>query len=218
VPGLSPATRDGGRPRFGFPAELDKLRASDLERFGAIVVRRSPEPVPPPVGFELAWRGRWYELLRRRDGARVSRLGCGRVAAATEPRLPRFEPSRSRLPAGWGRRPDVPFLVQTTGPGILSGAIELPASGRFELWLAGSFGRAVAVGIDGREVGEVEDRLSTPYGWELLGTARLEAGRHLVEVEREGGDLEPGNGDGNRALGPLVLRPAGGEAAAVCGG
>jgi hypothetical protein len=206
VPGLSPTLRGGDRPRFGLPADLEELKGSELERFGSIVVRRSPEPLPPTPDFELAWRGRWYDLFRRRDGVSVSRRGCGRAAVAPDGRLPRFEPARSRLPAGWARRTDPPSQIQTVGPGVVSGALEVTAGGRFEVWLSGSFGRAVAVRIDGRDVGEVEDQLSTPYGWVLVGAVRLEEGDHRVEIEREGGDLEPGNGDGNRALGPLVLR------------
>jgi hypothetical protein len=36
---------------------------------------------------------------------------------------------------------------------------------------------------------------------------RLDAGRHRVTLLRGGGNLEPGNGDGRRVLGPLALRP-----------
>jgi hypothetical protein len=38
----------------------------------------------------------------------------------------------------------------------------------------------------------------------------LPVGRHEVMLVREGGGLAPGNGDGPRTLGSLVLTPAGG--------
>jgi hypothetical protein len=74
--------------------------------------------------------------------------------------------------------------------------------------MLGSFGREVAVSIDGRRVGAVSDELAMPAGWIELGRTSLEAGRARVSVVRGGGDLKPGNGDGRRMIGPVAISPA----------
>jgi hypothetical protein len=76
------------------------------------------------------------------------------------------------------------------------------------VWLRGSFGRAVDVVIDGRRAGSARDELAQPANWLELGSLELSAGPHRVELVRGGGSLAPGNGDGPRTLGELVLSPA----------
>jgi hypothetical protein len=99
--------------------------------------------------------------------------------------------------------------VQTVGPGIVSGSVKVPRTGRYEIWFEGAFGRPVEVRIDGREVGKAQDELAQPTNWIELNELRLEAGRHRIELVRGGGTLAPGNGDGRRLIGPLALRPKG---------
>ena len=60
--------------------------------------------------------------------------------------------------------------------------------------------------VDGRRVGAARDELAQPAAWLQIGELRLAAGVHEVAVLREGGDLSPGNGDGPRSLGSVVLR------------
>ena len=104
------------------------------------------------------------------------------------------------------------MLVETRGPGAVAGTLGVPRTGSYEVWLAGSVGRRLGVSFDGREVGSVEDELSRPPGWLLLGTTDLRRGPHRVRIVRGGGNLEPGNGDGPRFVGPVVVRPASGAA------
>lgn len=199
VPGLSPATRAGTLPQFGYPSEVSALRPADVDRFSVILVRREPDADPPPSGYSLEWSGRYYEIWSRRGGA--SSAGCQSTGPPAE--LPT---ARRKLPGGWARRTDDPTLVQTVGPGEITGRVELRSSGRYELWLRGSFGREVEVRIDGRRAGAAGDELAQPANWLDLGSLELGSGSHRVELVRSGGDLAPGNGDGPRTLGSLVLR------------
>jgi hypothetical protein len=74
------------------------------------------------------------------------------------------------------------------------------------VWLRGSFGRDVDVTIDGTPAGSARDELAQPANWLDLGSLVLDAGKHDVALVRGGGTLAPGNGDGPRTLGQLVLR------------
>jgi hypothetical protein len=202
VPGLTPLTREGGGGRFGYPVEVSALRPEDVERFRTLVLRREPDAEPPPAGYSLEWSGHYYEIWSRR--AADARTDCSPVGRPAE--LPTAELA---LPEDWTRRSDDPTLVQTVGAGAVSGDLELRRSGRHELWLRGSFGREVRVLIDGRELRSARDELAQPANWLDLGSADLGSGHHRVELARAGGSLAPGNGDGPRTLGSLVLRSCG---------
>ncbi len=234
VPGLSPKLRGGAIPRFGFGTPVDRLALRDVSRFRTLVIRRSPLDAPPPADFRRTWSGHYYEVWRRREDLRVRKhvplrtlsAACSRVhrlaleadggqyllVGAERPLTNRFSPAASALPAGWTVRTDDPMLVETRGPGAVAGTLGVPRTGSYEVWLAGSVGRRLGVSFDGREVGSVEDELSRPPGWLLLGTTDLRRGPHRVRIVRGGGNLEPGNGDGPRFVGPVVVRPASGAA------
>lgn len=198
VPGLTPQLREGGGARFGFPVDVGDLNPTDVRRFGAIVQRRSPDGGRPPAGYRLDWRGRYYELWVR---------GAGPTEPPVEPAA-EFVTAEAELPSGWAPRQDDPSLVQTIGPGTIAGRLRVPHAGRYHVWLRGSFGREVEALIDGRRAGAVSDELAQPGHWIELGEIALGDGRHQVELIREGGDLSPGNGDGPRSLGSLVLTPS----------
>jgi hypothetical protein len=198
VAGLTPQVREGGTARFGFPVDVGDLNPADVRRFGAIVLRRSPEGWRPPAGYELDWRGRYYELWMRGDGP---------AEPPVEPAV-EFVTAEAELPAGWAPKGDDPSLVQTVGPGTVAGRLRVPRPGRYDVWLRGSFGREVEVWIDGRRAGAVADELAQPGNWIELGEVELRTGSLEVRLVREGGDLSPGNGDGPRTLGSLVLTPS----------
>ena len=235
---LTPVTRDGALPRFGHPVELSELRLADIQRFPVLVVRREPFGAAAPPEYRREWSGRYHEVWSRGSGGRTvvqealqgdgGMADCRRLrkvatSAKAGERLevtpaPVTEEMRTAdqpLPAGWGRRTDDPSLVQTVGPGVVRGRVVLTEPGPYELWLRGSFGREVEVRIDGRHAGAARDELAQPANWLELGSLELDAGPHRVELVRGGGDLSPGNGDGSRSLGSLVLRRREPQAARV---
>jgi hypothetical protein len=229
VRGLMPRIVGGGRAAYAYPVNVSDLRPGDVNRFRLLVQRRSPDGQRPPAGWRRTWVGEYYELWRRGSGpdvvahrpapetscadlrrlARQARAVDGRLAAASTPSIAQLLPARQELPFLWGALPDGSGLVQTVGPGIVTGSVTLLRSGAYEVWLKGAFGRSVEVRIDGRRIGTARNELSQPASWIELNEARLEAGRHRVELVRGGGTLAPGNGDGRRMLGPLALRRVG---------
>ena len=71
VPGLTPVTRDGGLPNFGYPVELSALRLSDMERFPVLVVRREPLGSSAPAEYRREWSGHYYEIWSRGSTGRT---------------------------------------------------------------------------------------------------------------------------------------------------
>jgi hypothetical protein len=204
VPELWVGYRGGGAPVFAHPADVRRLDPAMLDRFESLVMRRSPYGERPPGAWERVWTGRYYELWRNRGGRRGAPAGL--IACADPPELVVAE---RPLPSGWTATADTPPLVHTTGQGTVAGRVIAPVAGHYEVWLSGSIGREVTVRIDGRDVGSVEDQLAQPAGWVELGSLALRRGPHRVELVRSGGSLEPGNGDGPRRVGSVVLRPVG---------
>lgn len=242
IPGLTPLTRDGERPPFASTPDLDDLALAEVQRFPAIVLRRSPVASRPPAGYRRTWSGRFYEIWERgarralahlplgdeEDGgtapapcrevgilARRARAAGGQLAAARAPALGSFSPRAlpDPLPAGWSRPEDKPLLLRTAGAGVARGSLTVPASGGYEVWLLGSIGREVSVRLDGRDLAAVKRQLSQPAGWVSLGTVDAEGGPAPVELSRGARTLAPGSGDTpQRTLGPLAITPAGARA------
>ncbi len=104
-----------------------------------------------------------------------------------------------------------PKSVATGSAGRLSPAIRVPETGRYCVWVLGSFTREVAVFIDGRRVGGVSYESANQGAYLRLGAIELTEGLHRLELTRAGGDLRPGSGGGDRShlafLGPVVLSP-----------
>ena len=102
-----------------------------------------------------------------------------------------------------------PKSVATGSAGSLSPAIRVPETGRYSVWVLGSFTREVAVSIDGRRVGGVSYESANQGSYLRLGAIELTEGLHRLELTRAGGDLRPGSGGGDRShlafLGPVVL-------------
>jgi hypothetical protein len=236
-----------GGARFAYPADLDAVGPAYVDQFETIVTRRSPVASRPPIGWELRSSGRWYDVWHKRaDAPEVlqhlalggdlsagasarcadvrrlavfARAAGAQLATATSAAPVALLPETARdLPAAWAVDGGIPHTVATVGQGQIEGTIEVPHSGRWSVWLGGSFGRPVTVEVDGHTVGTLRDELSGPAQYAPLGTLELTQGRHAVRIWRGGGSLAPGNGSGpSRRLGPLMLvpEPAAGESDAA---
>jgi hypothetical protein len=71
--------------------------------------------------------------------------------------------------------------------------------------LGGSVRPEVDLLVDGQQVGSVRQQLQNFGEYTLLGTARLDPGKHTIAVRFHGADLHPGSGGAPTAIGPLAL-------------
>jgi len=233
-PEIPPQFRRGRTPTAGseLPTNLDALDLRYVERFPALVLRRSPVSSRPPANFELSRAGRYYAVWRRTERPSVlahfpfgaglqpaARPRCSRIreiaaqargaraglAYVERPRLAIFHPR----PPGAARANDDP-LAFATGRGVrtITGTVELPRTGRYEAWLEGSLGRPVAVRVGGRAFGTAPAGLGNPGQLASVGDASVSGGLQPVELAQEGRSLRPGSDGRDRTIGPLVLEPA----------
>ena len=167
----------------GFQAryfDLDEHRLDYLQDFDAIIKRRSPDASRPPAEFRRAYANGWYELWLRRDGTRVlehlplqgvhraavlpscadvlalaERAGPGETLVAAKPAVTlMLDTARARRSAGWLPHPWQPEMVVTATPGTATASVRAAAPGRYDAWVAGSFGRPIDAEVDGTRVGD----------------------------------------------------------------
>lgn len=221
-------------PPGGF-ANIDDFRLDQVLVYRTLVLRRSPSESRPPSSYQPAWRGRWYDAwVRPEAGARPilehlplggglqpggvpSCSEVGRLAALPGART-LVAPRRATvipvdlaalpLPAGWTAAGGVvPHRA-----GRISAGVSVPASGRYTIWLGGSYRGQLDLVVDGARVSTTRGRLMQTGMWNDLGAVDLDAGTHRVELAYRPGGWRPGTGGDQFVMGPLALDPAGDQA------
>ena len=124
-------------------------------------------------------------------------------------RLARAAGSGGRLAAV--ERPAVVVAQASRSTGdaeTVEASVDVPAAGRYGIWLGGSFRDALEVSVDGRRASSLRHQLNNQGQYTPLGEASLSAGRHTVTLRFSGADLRPGSGGPPFGIGPLVLSTA----------
>jgi hypothetical protein len=219
------ATPFGG----GYHLDIDNLQQEYVQSFDTLVVRRGPATSRPPSNYRRVGLNRWYEAWTKVPGAPAlphyprqdpldlgaaapcedirSLAGAagdgGRLIVAPAPETARLDVvDAPRRPAGWHPLPAPPGVVEPLTPGVIERTVTL-RGGTYDAWVRASTGRAIRVAVDGRPVGSAKG-LNSQGQWLPAGTVALPPGRHVLRMERPGGDLAPGDGV-KSVLGPVAL-------------
>ncbi len=145
-----------------------------------------------------------------------------RLAYATRAPLSVLLPTRGRHPARWGpadNEPSAaepalepyslePYALLLRSAGAAVGGVRVRSSGRYEVWLEGSFSRKVKVRIDGRVLATDSYEIGPLGQFVPMGEVELGAGAHLVSIVAPGEVFAPGERSRRQTLGPVVLVPA----------
>lgn len=228
---------EGGELEKGEWGDTDQIELSTLLTYRTLVLRRNPGQSRPPSAYSLVRRGDYYEVWQRppelpataivqhlplgdfEDPAAApsctavtdlaARAGPdGTVAAAGRDPNVVASLAGSSHPANWlPTEPGSPDLIPH-GPGGASLPVEVPSSGRYDLYLQGSVRNRLALLVDGAEVGAVKGQLNEAKQFLYFGRATLEAGTRQVELVLADQTLAPGSGAPPEPIGPLVLSPA----------
>ena len=204
-------------PSYASWRDVDDMTLGYLQQFKLIVRRRSPANSRPPAAYRRVYNGRYYEVWedtgRARAGEHLSlgspedpaarprcrdvrvlarRAGDGAALVVARRPQPVVLPAYQMAgPPYWGMDP-TSHRVAAVGPGELTKSFTAP-TGRYRVWVRGTFGRGSDVIVDGRRVGHVE-YIQPPGQYSLAGETELRDGNHRVVVRRGGGNLLPGNG------------------------
>ncbi|MDQ3678563.1 MAG: DUF3488 domain-containing protein, partial [Actinomycetota bacterium] len=230
------------KPSLKTPLDPDDLALAYLHSVPYVIVRRSPISSRPPSNFRRVWRGRYYDLWQRQGRPRVIRHNAlgpdvlhpaqrvsrttarawgvrarrlhAQIAVAPRQRVSRILPFDVDKPVLWNPFPLYPGALVTSGPADFDVAIRVPRSGRYRVWIEGSFARRLSLRIDDRFVGNTRASLENPGAYQRIGTVWLKRGRHRLRISQGGGDLWPGSGgyrSSLRHIGPIILNPVADE-------
>ncbi|MDQ3588463.1 MAG: hypothetical protein M3375_08975, partial [Actinomycetota bacterium] len=207
--------------------DLDELQLEYVQSYPLLVLRRSPLQSRPPANYRLAERTRYYEVWRRTGSpravlahlpgaahkTRTSQM-CRSFAALARKAAPGAEVAYAEAPevSEWligapERWPvtKTPGTLGVSGSGRAEARLQIHEPGAYDIWFGGSFGRPIQVLIDGKPFKTIANRRNYPEQLEPLGTQRLRAGGHVVEIVRGGPRLAPGTGaDEGVPIGPVV--------------
>ena len=199
--------------------DLDEYRFDYVDQFDSMITRRSPSASRPPGDWELTYQNDYYALwTRRREPDVREHLGastrdtatatvaCSSVRAlarrarregddllvALRTEEPEFTPVDARTAGFWPESPIFPGNVVPLTPAESRGRVSV-RGGRYRVWVRGSFGRAIHVIVDGRDVGAAKG-VNSSRQWHAVRELTLSRGRHRVALAKHGGDLRPGDG------------------------
>ena len=226
------------RPGPKTPLDMDDLPLGYVDQFEYVILRRSPASSRPPASHRRIWSGTYYEVWQRgtspevelhvplgrdvlrpsgpvsaaraRSLAATARRGGARIAYVPRPRLPMYFIANHPRSPRWAGFGPYPGGLVTDGPGRSDAPVRIARSGRYRVWVEGSFSRRITVRVDGRLVGHTPRVLNTPGAYAPIGTLRLRRGLRGVQVLQGGGDLRPGNGgyrSSLRHIGPILFQP-----------
>ncbi len=230
------------RPSEKTPVDVDDVQLDYLESVPYIVLRRGPMTSRPPANFRLQSRGRHYDVWRRTPHPRVlahkpmgpdvlhqaapvsrrvarawasraRRLG-GRIAFPRRERPTKFLASHVPRPERWTGFGNFPEALLSDGPSNIESGIEFEETGRYHVWVEGSFARRMTIGLDGERLPHVPTGLNNPGAYVSLGVVRVTRGHHRLYIRQRGGDLRPGTGgyrSSLRHIGPIFFNPIANE-------
>jgi hypothetical protein len=226
--------RDGSEVPKGGYADVDQLQLDGVLFYRTLVLVRSPSSSRPPSNYQLVWSGSYYDVWQRPVAptptilehvplgtypqpaavppcSEVLRLGQvaaashGRLAAVVRPGVIVVDLAAATIPSGWTPASDDPGAVFPSPSGNLEAAVTVQATGRYGLWLAGSFRRHLDLFVDNRKQASAQNRLMHPGVDTPLGQADLNSGLHGIVLSYSAANLSPGSGGAPFPMGPLIL-------------
>jgi hypothetical protein len=231
APGVSPSP--GG---VDFAWDLNQLSQPFLQGFPLIITTRSPVASRAPSNYDLIEQTRYFDVWRRdRPSAAVlahfplsnlpyERLEhgfCGPFVTRVRQAGPGAEIAYAQASPAivtgvpQGIHPDYwrvagPNTVIATGAGTSQLHIQLPRSGRYDIWLQGSVGRPLTFYLDRRRLTSIGYEERYPNQFLLVDKTTLPGGMHTMRVVRGNGSLHPGSGDPasdpvGRTIGAIVF-------------
>ncbi len=229
----------GGELEKGEWGDTDQISLPTLLTYRTLVLRRNPGQSRPPSVYSLVSRGDYYEVWQRPPAAGATifqhlplgnfedpgaepacsdvldlarTVGPEGTVVAVERTAPLSASlSESSHPPNWLPTEAGSANLVPRGPGTASLRVDLPAAGRYDLYLQGSVRNHLALLVDGEEVGAVEAQLNAGSQFLYFGRITLDAGSHEIELVLDDQTLAPGSGGPPEAIGPLVLSPTANE-------
>ena len=216
--------RTGQLAEKGVSPDIDEIDLAAVLHYRTLVLRRSGVASRPPSDYSLVADGRYYQVWQRAPGASgaiAEHLSLGsrlqpaaippcsevlrmaRVAAAYNGVLAAVERQPAIIigsdgtigaPTSFGQYGEYQDALYPYRATSVSADFTAPSTGRYGIWVGGSFRARVIASVDGKPVGSARDVLQWPTNFVELGEEQLRAGRHTFGLRYSGPDIRPGSG------------------------
>lgn len=224
-------TRDGNQVPRGFAADIDLFDPATIDYYNLLVLRKSPNGSRPPLNYNLAWSGAHYQVWKKIPGVIVRKsLPLGTIfypaAVPTCSAVTTFLADRTKsekiymavrnpvyvvdfagaeLPANWQSMATYTGGVHFSGPGAFNRNFTVGATGKYGMWIAGSYPGRLRILVDGSQVYSGHSVLeSNLYLTNPLNQVELSTGSHVLTVVYDQPKLMPGS-DSPSQFGPIYL-------------
>ena len=224
-------TRDGKQVPRGFAADIDLFDPATIDYYNLLVLRKSPNGSRPPLDYNLAWSGDHYQVWKKVKGVEVRKtlpLGTifrpGNVPTCSS--VSTFLADRSKtekiymavrnpvyivdftageLPSNWQPMASYTGGVHFAGPGAFNRNFSVNATGRYSMWIAGSYPGRLRVLVDGTQVYSGNSVFeSNLYLTNPLSSVDLSTGSHVLTVIYDSPRLMSGS-DSASEFGPIYF-------------
>jgi hypothetical protein len=220
----------GVAPRLA-TVDVDDIATRDLWDYDSLVRRRTPVGSRPPSAFSRVYAGAAFEVWRRSTMApqALARLPlgepenpaavprCSAVAAlAAKPQTrmlaaaPRAAPvvsdlSAAGIPPPWR----TPTGIRPVVDGTAAVPVQVPAAGRWRVWVGGSALGRLEIRAGGRSLGVHRHELAHQGQWQRFGVASLPRGAAVIQLLYvRGARAGRGAPENQASLGPVALTSA----------
>lgn len=207
--------RDGTLLGKGEYRDLDDFSLDALFVYRTLVLRRSPAASRPPAPYRSAWSARYYEVWQQRPDAvpRVLEhlpLGDGQRTDGVPPCADVLR--LAALARGQGGRlvaatPRTTLISVDIPSAMVEHEVATPASGRYGLWVGGSFRRTVEVAVDHMSA-TASPRIDHAGQYTPVAELDLDAGTHRLRFRLLSEAWRPGTRSAQLPSGPIVLAAA----------
>ncbi len=224
-------TRDGSQVPRGFAADIDLFDPATIDYYNLLVLRKSPNGSRPPLDYNLAWSGDHYQVWKKVKGVNIRKtLPLGSIfypgAVPTCSAVTSFLADRTKtekiymavrnpvyvvdftagvLPANWQLMASYTGGVHFSGPGAFNRNFSVSATGKYGMWIAGSYPGRLRVLVDGNQVYSGNSVFeSNLYMTNPLSSVELSTGSHVLTIIYDSPKLMAGS-DSASEFGPIYF-------------
>ena len=224
-------TRDGSQVPRGYAADIDLFNPATIDYYNLLVLRKSPNGSRPPLDYNLAWSGKYFDVWKKVPGVIVKatlplgsifypgaiptcdavttflaqRTKTDKIYTATRNKVYVVDFTAGELPANWSLLNTYTGGIHVSGPGAFNRNFTVDQTQNYGMWVAGSYPGRLRVLVDGRQVysgGSVFE--ANQFLTNPLSSVELSAGAHVLTVIYDNPKLMPGS-DSASEFGPIYF-------------
>ncbi len=191
-------------------ADLDDFALDGILVYRTLVLRQSPVESRPPFPYQRVWSGSFYDVWQQRPDAPTV-VDDVPLGTATQPAgaAPCTSVSRLAQEAQAVHGELAAVAARAAIAPAANGSVRVPQTGRYSVWIGGSFARPLAVEVDRHRVATAQPRLLHAGSYVRVRVIRLSSGLHRIRLVPESLGLRPGGGMTLLPLYTFVLTAAG---------